>query len=234
MPEEINRLVTDALAERLFTHSPEAREHLLLEGRPDKAIHFVGNVMVDALDAHIAAARARPILADAGLVRGRYAVLTLHRPSNVDEPAALAQLLAILEQVTGELDVIFPVHPRTQARLEAARQSGARIPERLRLLPPLGYLDFIALLDGAKLALTDSGGVQEETTALSIPCLTLRENTERPITCRVGSNQLVGRDPAKVRRALAAILAGDFPRGTRPPLWDGHAAERIVEVWSRT
>jgi UDP-N-acetylglucosamine 2-epimerase (non-hydrolysing) len=234
MPEEINRLITDALSQNLFTHSPEAREHLLREGRPDEAIHFVGNVMVDALDAHLAAARARPMLAGAGLARGGYAVLTLHRPSNVDEPAALAQLLALVSEVARELDVIFPVHPRTQARLEAARREGVAIPPRLRLLPPLGYLDFLALLDGAKLALTDSGGVQEETTALSVPCLTLRENTERPVTCSVGSNLLVGRDAAKLRRALDAILAGEFPRGARPPLWDGHAAERIVEVWART
>jgi len=231
MPEEINRLVTDALTSLLFTHSPEAKEHLLHEGRPAPSIHFVGNVMVDALDLHLPAARKRNAIAEAGLTAKKYGVLTLHRPSNVDEPATLERLLQILGDVTRELPVIFPVHPRTQARLEAARHEGMAVPEGLMLTPPKGYLDFLQLLDGARLVLTDSGGIQEETTALGVPCLTLRENTERPITCEVGSNLLVGRDRVEVQRALARVLDGSFPTGRRPDLWDGRAAERIVDVW---
>jgi UDP-N-acetylglucosamine 2-epimerase (non-hydrolysing) len=224
MPEELNRIVTDQLSELLFIHSPEAHDHLVREGKPVANIHAVGNVMVDALDRHLPAARDRPT----GFDRGSYAVLTLHRPSNVDDPAMLKTLLEILGEVARSLPIVFPVHPRTQAKLESAH-----IPSGLRLTPPKGYLDFLALLDGARLALTDSGGIQEETTALGIPCLTLRENTERPITCSVGTNQLVGRDPQKVRQALARILGGDWPRGERPPGWDGQAGRRIVEVWSR-
>ncbi len=236
MPEEVNRVLTDALADELFIHSPEARGHLLREGRPEASIHDVGNVMIDALEAHLEHARRRPMLAtlaEAGLARRGYAVLTLHRPSNVDEPQALAALLAIVGDVARALPVVFPVHPRTRARLDAARAEGTRLPDGLRLLPPLGYLDFLALLDGARLALTDSGGVQEETTALGVPCLTLRENTERPITCAVGTNRLVGRDRDQVREALARVLKGEWPTGARPPLWDGRAGRRIADVWER-
>jgi UDP-N-acetylglucosamine 2-epimerase (non-hydrolysing) len=233
MPEEINRIVTDSLADGLYIHSPEARDHLIREGRPENKIHLVGNVMVDALDLHLPAARKRTVIADEGLAPQKYAVLTLHRPSNVDDPATLERLLQILGDVASELPVIFPVHPRTHARLEAARKEGMQVPERLRLTPPKGYLDFLQLLDGAKLVLTDSGGIQEETTALGVPCLTLRENTERPITCEVGSNVLCGRDREKVRRQLARVLDGSFKVGHRPELWDGRAAERIVEVLAR-
>jgi UDP-N-acetylglucosamine 2-epimerase (non-hydrolysing) len=228
MPEEINRLVTDALAQLLFIHSPEARDHLLREGRPDGAIFDVGNVMVDSLERHLPAARRRSTLRDDGLALREYAVLTLHRPANVDDPAALKTLLEILSDVAARLPVVFPVHPRTRVRLERVT-----VPPRLRLSPPRGYLDFLALLDGARLVLTDSGGIQEETTALGVPCLTLRENTERPVTCQLGTNQLVGRDRQKVRRALEQILAGDVGPGQRPAGWDGHAGERIAQVWAR-
>jgi UDP-N-acetylglucosamine 2-epimerase (non-hydrolysing) len=233
MPEELNRIVTDSLADGLFIHSPEARVQLLREGRPEAAIHDVGNVMVDALDHHLPAARARTAIVGLGLVRGRYSVLTLHRPSNVDEPATLERLLALLADVTRALPVVFPVHPRTAARLEAAHALGVRLPEGLILTPPKGYLDFVQLLDGAKLVLTDSGGVQEETTALGVPCLTLRDNTERPITCALGSNVLVGHDRQAVRRELERVLEGRFPVGRRPDRWDGRAAERILEVWRK-
>jgi UDP-N-acetylglucosamine 2-epimerase (non-hydrolysing) len=228
MPEELNRLLTDALSELLFIHSPEAHDHLVSEGRPRGAIFAVGNVMVDALERHLPAARRRSALRDEGLERGQYAVLTLHRPSNVDDPETLKSLLKLLGDVSEKLPIVFPVHPRTRARLESVS-----LPSRLKPTPPKGYLDFLQLLDGAKLVLTDSGGIQEETTALGVPCLTLRENTERPITCQLGTNQLVGRDREKVRRAVEKILAGDPPKGERPPQWDGRAAERIVEVWSR-
>jgi UDP-N-acetylglucosamine 2-epimerase (non-hydrolysing) len=231
MPEETNRRVTDALAALLFTHSPEARRHLVREGCRETAIFAVGNVMVDALDHHLPAARARSVLADEGLRRGGYALVTLHRPANVDPPQALARLVEILGEVAAALPVIFPVHPRTRRRLDAAQVQGLQMPTRLRLLPPKGYLDFVALLDGARLVLTDSGGVQEETTALGVPCLTLRENTERPITCTLGTNVLVGRDRALVRRELRRILDGHARPGHRPYGWDGHAAERIVAVW---
>jgi UDP-N-acetylglucosamine 2-epimerase (non-hydrolysing) len=227
MPEEINRLVTDALSDLLFIHSPEARDHLLREGRPAESIIAVGNVMVDALERHLPAARQRSTIADAGLLRGKYAVLTLHRPANVDDPAMLKTLLEILGDVARHLPIIFPVHPRTADKLKVAQ-----VPDGLMLTPPKGYLDFLALLDGARLVLTDSGGIQEETTALGVPCLTLRENTERPITCVLGTNQLVGRDRARVRAAVERILDGDVPEGTRPPGWDGQAGRRIAETWA--
>jgi UDP-N-acetylglucosamine 2-epimerase (non-hydrolysing) len=225
MPEEVNRILTDAISDELFIHSPEARDHLLAEGRPAEHIHAVGNVMVDALDHHLPAARRRKV----DEKRDTYAVLTLHRPANVDDPKMLEALFDLIGDVARRLPVVFPVHPRTQSKLEAAR-----IPGGLKLTPPKGYLDFLALLEGAKLVLTDSGGIQEETTALGVPCLTLRENTERPITCEMGTNQLVGHDRQKVRQALERILAGHLPRGQRPPGWDGRAAERIVRVWARS
>jgi UDP-N-acetylglucosamine 2-epimerase (non-hydrolysing) len=223
MPEELNRIVTDQLSDLLFIHSPEARDHLVREGKPPSSIHAVGNVMVDALDRHLPAAKKR----GTGMERKSYAVLTLHRPANVDDPAMLKTLLEILGEVARALPIIFPVHPRTKAKLESAR-----IPAGLELTPPKGYLDFLALLDGARLVLTDSGGIQEETTALGVPCLTLRENTERPITCTAGTNQLVGRDAQKVRQALARILAGDWKAGERPPGWDGKAGRRIASIWA--
>ncbi|MFI5288660.1 MAG: non-hydrolyzing UDP-N-acetylglucosamine 2-epimerase [Polyangia bacterium] len=232
MPEEVNRIVTDAIADELYTHSPEAREHLRREGRAEESIHFVGNVMIDALDQHLAAARGRRAIEALGLSPRGYALATLHRPSNVDAPAMLAELIEILGEVARALPVVFPLHPRTRARIEAAEREGLRLPEGLLLSPPRGYLDFLQLLDGARVVLTDSGGVQEETTALGVPCLTLRENTERPITCLVGSNVLVGRDRTRIARELERALAGPERRGERPPLWDGHAAERIVAVWA--
>jgi UDP-N-acetylglucosamine 2-epimerase (non-hydrolysing) len=231
MPEELNRIVTDTLSDWLFTHSPEAETHLLREGRPSNAIRYVGNVMVDSLDANIDRARGRHALEAEGLEAKRFALVTLHRPSNVDDPASLRRLLDILGDVAGELPVVFPVHPRTQARLEDARSAGLHLPARLQLTAPKGYLDFLQLIDAAKIVLTDSGGIQEETTALGVPCLTLRHNTERPITCQVGSNVLVGHDRQKVRDALASVMAGSFHTGRRPDLWDGRASERIAAVW---
>ena len=230
MPEEINRMVTDALADVLFTTSRDAHDHLAREGITADKIHFVGNVMVDALLTHRAAAQQRSILSTLGL-RGMdgapvpYAVLTLHRPSNVDDPDVLTQLMDAVEQVSRRLPVIFAVHPRTRDRL------GPMITERIRMLPPLGYLDFLALTSSAALILTDSGGLQEEATVLGVPCLTLRDNTERPVTIAHGTNTLVGTSASAIVAAVDRVL-GEPTRAAsaRPELWDGRAAERIVDV----
>ncbi len=234
MPEEINRILTDALADHLFVTEEDAIANLLKEGRPRDRIHLVGNVMIDALHQFLPLARKSNIGNELGLLDGNgfvpFAVLTLHRPSNVDSVQTLEKLLSAIDAVAEELPVIFPVHPRTQDRLKDTR---AKHHQRLQLTSPVGYLDFLCLLDRAALVLTDSGGIQEETTALGVPCLTLRENTERPITVTEGTNQLVGQDPNKIVTAAREILAGKTKRGRVPQLWDGHAAERIVEILVR-
>ena len=231
MPEEINRVLTDALAEYLFVTEEDAIEHLLMEGRPRSSIHFVGNVMIDSLCLFLPIAQKSRIGHDLGLILGeswrRFAILTLHRPSNVDSIDKLNELLAAVDAVAEEVPVIFPVHPRTQQRLAEA---GLVSHEQLRLIPPLGYLDFLCLLSNATLVLTDSGGIQEETTALGIPCLTLRENTERPVTISEGTNILVGTNRERIVSAARDVLAGKSKAGRIPPLWDGKAAERVVEV----
>ncbi len=227
MPEEINRVVTDQLADLLLTPSADADANLRAEGRPGGAVRLVGNVMIDMLDAHLARARALDLPRRYGLQRRGYAVATLHRPANVDRPAALARLVGMLAEVSARLPVVFPVHPRTRLALEQHRQAGPP-PTRMRLVEPLGYLDFLGLLDGARVVLTDSGGIQEETSVLGIPCLTLRDNTERPITVTDGTNTLIGADGARLAPALADALARDDFTPRRPPLWDGRAAERVV------
>jgi UDP-N-acetylglucosamine 2-epimerase (non-hydrolysing) len=231
MPEEINRLVTDQLSDLLLTPSPDADENLLAENIPRERIRFVGNVMIDSLYAQLERANRSRIREELGVGRGTdYAVVTLHRPSNVDERAALERILAALERIGERLHVIFPAHPRTRSRLEefGLMERVASLAPRLRLVEPLGYLDFLRLYSGASLVLTDSGGIQEETTALSIPCLTLRENTERPITITHGTNRLVGTDTASV--IAAAFDALDHPRENLLPLWDGQAADRILNA----
>ena len=234
MPEEINRILTDALADYLFVTEEDAIEHLLKEGRPRKAIHLVGNVMIDSLRHFLPIAQKSGIGDDLALKKGidwqRFAVLTLHRPSNVDSTEKLAELLGAIDAIAAQVPVIFPVHPRTQQRLSSA---GIQTHPQLKLIPPIGYLDFLCLLSKATMVLTDSGGIQEETTALGVPCLTLRENTERPITISQGTNLLIGTDPAKIIAAARQILAGKGKPGRIPPFWDGHAAERIVEVLLR-
>jgi len=238
MPEEINRILTDALAEYLFITEEDAAEHLLKEGRPKESIFFVGNVMIDSLRHFLPIAQKSAIGGELHLKNGahggdpwkRFAVLTLHRPSNVDSTEKLTELLGAIDAVAQEIPVIFPVHPRTQQRLT---QAGIKHHPNLRVIPPVGYLDFLCLLSKATLVLTDSGGIQEETTALGVPCLTLRENTERPITISQGTNLLVGTDPAKIVAAAKEVLAGKSKAGRIPPLWDGHAAERIVETLLR-
>jgi UDP-N-acetylglucosamine 2-epimerase (non-hydrolysing) len=232
MPEEVNRVLTDQLADLCLTPSPDADENLAREGIPYPRIRRVGNVMIDALVAAQprAEARAPELLAGLGLVPHGYALVTLHRPSNVDSVTALARLLATLGRVGQMLPVLFPVHPRTRRRLE---QFGllAHVPREVRLVPPLGYVECLALEANARVVLTDSGGMQEETTFLQVPCLTLRETTERPITVVEGSNCVVGTDPALILDAVRAILAGERLRSGRcPALWDGEAASRIVEA----
>jgi UDP-N-acetylglucosamine 2-epimerase (non-hydrolysing) len=227
MPEEINRVLTDAISDWMFVTEPAGRENLLREGVDAARVHFVGNVMIDTLLANVAQARARGTLAKLGLRAGEYVALTLHRPSNVDDAEKLAALFAVFEELHRELPVVFPVHPRTRAAIE--QRLGGRTP-RLMATEPLGYLDFLALMADARFVLTDSGGVQEETTALGVPCLTMRENTERPITVTEGTNTLAGTGPSAIRAEVKKLLAGETKRGRVPSLWDGHAAERIVRV----
>ena len=222
MPEEINRLITDQLADLLFTPSGDGDHNLLREGiNPDK-IHLVGNVMIDSLVRLLPAA----MKCETNGFPARYALLTLHRPSNVDDGHVLKRLLECMAGVSAELGLVFPVHPRTRQRIH---EFGIDTTS-LHLLEPVPYVEFLALQARAAVVITDSGGIQEETTYLGIPCLTIRHNTERPITAELGTNVLVGNDTAKIRSELAKILAGNAKRGTIPPLWDGHASERIAEV----
>jgi len=232
MPEEINRLLTDQIADLLFTPSPEAETNLLREGIAPEKIHFVGNVMIDTLVRMLPSARSRSVLADLGLARGDYYLVTLHRPSNVDDAQLLAEILSALGELAQRKRVIFPVHPRTRQRIEQLDSRNIRF-TGVELLEPKGYLDFLALTEAAGLALTDSGGVQEETTYLGVPCLTLRPGTERPVTLTHGSNRLCASQREAILSAVeqADAVASDLTR--RPPLWDGRAADRIVEVMLR-
>jgi UDP-N-acetylglucosamine 2-epimerase (non-hydrolysing) len=230
MPEEINRVLVDAISRWLFTTEPAAEQNLRREGIAPERIHFVGNVMIDTLLAHLDRARGIDILERLSLEPKEYAVLTLHRPGNVDDGERLRGLCDVLEEIHEELPVVFPIHPRTAAALRT--HLGDRTP-RLRSVEPLGYLEFLRLMADARLVLTDSGGIQEETTVLGVPCLTLRENTERPVTVSRGTNRLVGSDPATIRLEVRKILEGETPRGAVPERWDGKAAGRIVDVLER-
>jgi UDP-N-acetylglucosamine 2-epimerase (non-hydrolysing) len=227
MPEELNRVATDHLSDLCLTPSAEADENLLREGIPAERIARVGNVMIDSLLAALPLARERAVPEQLELEDGEYAVVTLHRPSNVDDPAMLARLLGALADLARELPVVFPVHPRTRARLADPALGGAAA--ALRLEEPFGYVDFLSLLAEARLVLTDSGGLQEESTVLGIPCLTLRETTERPITVTEGTNEVVGTDPARILEAASRALRGEFPRRC-PELWDGRAGERVAQA----
>lgn len=232
MPEELNRILTDAASEILLTPSRDADANLIQEGIPAGRIFFVGNVMIDSLRRFEEQSRSSTILDTLGLEPGRFALATLHRPSNVDRPEDLARVAAILEGTARHLPVVFPVHPRTRARLVAEGfEDRWRRDGRILLRPPEGYLDFLRLMSAARVVLTDSGGIQEETTALGVACLTIRENTERPVTIREGTNRLAGTDPDKVLGTLAEELDRTATGEARiPELWDGQAAERIVGI----
>lgn len=231
MPEEINRVLTDSISDLLFCTESSGVENLRREGVPDEKVHMVGNVMIDTLMRHRERAEHSTVLEDLSLPAGGYAVLTLHRPSNVDDPQVLGRLLDVLDEVEADGPIVFPAHPRTRAALErfgladrVAKLSG------LRMVEPVGYLDFLKLMASARVVLTDSGGIQEETTILGVPCLTLRENTERPITVEVGTNRIVGQEPERILAAYREIRAGGAGDAQIPPLWDGHAAERILQI----
>jgi UDP-N-acetylglucosamine 2-epimerase (non-hydrolysing) len=229
MPEEINRIVTDRLADLLLTPSRDGNENLRAEGTPAEKIHLVGNVMIDTLQRHLPLARRDRLIGRIPLGDGPYAVLTLHRPSNVDERAALGSILEAVRTVAARMPVVFPVHPRTRSRLREfnlERQLDGAI-----LTEPLGYIDFLSLTSHARLILTDSGGLQEESTALGIPCLTLRENTERPVTVTHGTNRVVGTRTADIVEGFEQALAAP-PPARMPELWDGRAAQRVAAVIS--
>lgn len=230
MPEEINRILTDSISDLLLTTSQDADENLKQEGVADDKIKFVGNVMIDSLFYNLEKSKESKTREDLDLIDKDYAVLTLHRPSNVDEEDVFSGLLDAVISVSEKIPVIFPVHPRTKANIEKFGFAERVASSNIKLIEPLGYLDFMNLYSGAKLVLTDSGGLQEETTALSIPCLTLRENTERPITIELGTNILVGTNTEKIRQAAFGILENRQTKDAKiPPLWDGKAAERICD-----
>ncbi len=227
MPEEINRVLTDRISDWLFTTEPEGDANLLREGVDRSRIFRVGNVMIDSLLGNLEKAKSRRTPSRFGLREGAYGLVTLHRPSNVDDPVQLRALFDVLDEIHRELPLLFPMHPRTR---QAVRDKmGGHSPE-LRVVNPLGYHEFLGLMSDAKLVLTDSGGVQEETTALGVPCITLRENTERPVTVTHGTNVIAGRDPETIRMEARTVLDGGGKAGRVPELWDGNAAPRIVDI----
>lgn len=227
MPEEINRILTDAVSHWLFVTEPSGVANLRREGVAEERIHLVGNVMIDTLLACRDLCRRSTVLNELGLEGRPFGVLTLHRPANVDDRAVLGGLLDAIGRLQRELPIVFPVHPRTRKALEG--RDLAAMPD-LMVVDPLGYLDFMRLLSDARLVLTDSGGIQEETTVLGVPCLTLRKNTERPITVEQGTNTLVGLDPRRIVAVARQMLTGPRHQGRTPELWDGKAAARIIDV----
>jgi len=244
MPEEINRLLTDAISDYLFTPSPDGNDNLKNEGIPEGKIFLVGDVMVDSLLHNQDKAAQRRIVSQLGLKKGKYSLLTLHRPDNVDEKENLTKITLALKEISQRIPVIFPCHPRTRKSINQFGLSDffkvieGDNPHNLNnnavhLVNPRGYLDFMQLMMNSKFTMTDSGGIQEETTVLDIPCLTLRDTTERPITITEGTNVLVGNDTHKIVTEAIKILDGKWKKGTRPHLWDGKAAERIIEILSK-
>ena len=222
MPEEINRILTDQVADLLFTPSADGNENLQREGVPAEKIHLVGNVMIDTL------VRLLPhALEGEPAAEPPYALVTLHRPSNVDDPDMLRQIAGALQTISQKIPVVFPVHPRTRQRLATLNLA---LDGSVRLLDPVGYIEFLALQKHAAVVITDSGGIQEETTFLGVPCLTVRENTERPVTVTHGTNQLVGQDMTRLAQSVDAVLTGQAKHGQIPPLWDGKAGQRIAAI----
>ncbi len=225
MPEEINRLATDAIVDDLFVTESSGTRHLLREGKDPGQVHFVGNTMIDSLHYALPRAMQSDVHTRLGVEAGRYALVTMHRPSNVDDPEQLGRLMSVLADIGTHTTVVFPVHPRTRKNLTAA---GIAVPESVILIDPAGYVDFLALMRSAAFVLTDSGGIQEETTALGVPCITSRTTTERPVTVEIGTNVLVEPTPEAILAAVADVRSGQRRPGRVPDLWDGHAADRIA------
>lgn len=233
MPEEINRVLTDQVADLLYTTERSAAENLNREGISDERIRFVGNVMIDSLLSNRALARnpsdsLSAVGVDPALIQGGFGIVTMHRPSNVDHPEVLQSLLGVLREISESIPLVFALHPRTKGNIERFGLGKLIDSTRMLMLPPQGYLEMLGLMANARIVLTDSGGLQEETTALGVPCLTMRENTERPITVEQGTNTMVGRDINSIRHHAAEILAGRGKSGRVPELWDGHTADRIA------
>ncbi len=230
MPEEINRILTDQISDLLFTPSSDGSDNLIHEGISTEKIHFVGNVMIDTLVRLLPKAQWRwdDLRSMLNIHEGEYCLVTLHRPSNVDDRGILKEIVRALNELSNEVVVVFPIHPRTQHRLEALDINDEK--PTMKLVKPLGYLDFLCLQKHSKFVITDSGGIQEETTFMGIPCLTVRENTERPITIAKGTNRLVGRDMNRIKSEATRILENHIPTGEIPPLWDGRAGERIADA----
>jgi UDP-N-acetylglucosamine 2-epimerase (non-hydrolysing) len=229
MPEEINRLVTDALSELLFVSEESGITHLKNEGISPHKIFFTGNVMIDSLEQYLPKIKQSPVLEALGLRKKNYILVTFHRPANVDDPVYLNGLITFLNEMSEFVPVVFPVHPRTRIKLTENRFND-HFSSGVILLDPIGYLDFLRLSGMAKLVITDSGGIQEETTYLGIPCITVRNNTERPVTVTKGTNILAGTDLHHVKEAAVAVLNGNLKKGTIPPMWDGKTAQRIVKI----
>jgi UDP-N-acetylglucosamine 2-epimerase (non-hydrolysing) len=227
MPEELNRMIADHHSSLLFVTDPKGLEHLKNERVSDDRVHFVGNVMIDTLRHILPKTAERTILADLGIEPGSYGLLTMHRPENVDHPDRLTSLVRTLGSVAEKIKLILPLHPRTKSRLETLNIA---LPSSIRVIDPVGYIDMLALTKSAKFALTDSGGVQEETTVLGVPCLTLREQTERPVTVEVGTSEVLGRDHEAILNAVDRVLRGEWKKGGIPEGWDGKAAERIADI----
>lgn len=231
MPEEVNRIVTDSLSDMLFCSEAAGVENLMREGHPAERVHLVGNVMIDTLFKQLDVAKQQNTLARLELIEGEYGVVTLHRPSNVDQPETLEAILNVLAETSKRLPLVFPVHPRTSSRIKEFKLTPVlEKAKELRLVEPQGYRDFLCLTSQAKVIVTDSGGLQEESTALGVPCLTMRDSTERPVTCSEGTSELVGNSADALQGQLEAVLAGTYKRGSCPQLWDGNAAKRIADL----
>jgi UDP-N-acetylglucosamine 2-epimerase (non-hydrolysing) len=234
MPEEINRIVTDSISDLLFVSEPSGMHNLVLEGKSEDRMFFVGNIMIDSLVNHVQKANDSTVLSEIGLEPKKYTLITLHRPSNVDGKENLEKALRIFNEITHVSKVVFPIHPRTRKRFEDfGLMDQIKQNEKIILLEPQGYIEFLKLMKEAALVLTDSGGIQEETTVLDVPCLTMRENTERPVTITAGTNQLVGTEESEVKAKAMEVLNGTVKKGKIPEKWDGKTAERIVECMDK-